>query len=265
MKTIWLTDIHLEFVTDSEFGCLLRDLRDQNADAVLISGDIAQAPTVADYLLKIGQTLAIPIYFVLGNHDFYHGSISQVRETVTRLTCELPQLYWLNRYESIRLSSRTSLVGHDGWSDARFGDYHNSPVRLNDFHLISELTDLSREECLQELHRLGDEAADHFRIVLPEAFRTAEHVVVLTHVPPFIEACWYNGKHSDPNWLPFFSCKAVGDVLSDIMRELYNKRMTVLCGHTHGGGRSQILPNLLVLTGPAKYRYPAIQEIFEWS
>ncbi|MBW1848871.1 MAG: phosphoesterase, partial [Deltaproteobacteria bacterium] len=67
------------------------------------------------------------------------------------------------------------------------------------------------------------------------------------------------------DWLPFFSCKAVGDVLSEVMQKHQDKRMTVLCGHTHGGGKSKILPNLVVLTGPAEYRYPAIQEIFEWG
>ena len=184
---------------------------------------------------------------------------------MANLVHESPHLYWLNDCDPIRLNSRTCLVGHDGWGDARLGDYFNSHVRLNDFRLISELTGISREECLQELHRLGGEAAEHFRTVLPEACRTAEHVVVLTHVPPFMEATWHEGNYSDSNWLPFFSCKAVGDVLFDIMQEHQDKRMTILCGHTHGGGTSQILQNLVVLTGPAEYGNPVIQKIFEWD
>ena len=31
------------------------------------------------------------------------------------------------------------LVGHDGWADARLGDYERSQVQLNDFVLIEEL------------------------------------------------------------------------------------------------------------------------------
>ena len=39
--------------------------------------------------------------------------------------------------------------------------------------------------------------------------------------------------------------------------------MTVLCGHTHGEGQAQILPNLKVLTGGAKYGEPRVQRVFE--
>jgi len=74
MRAIWLTDIHLEFLDDGEVSAFLRSLGDQNADAVLISGDIAQAPTVAGYLSTIERFLEIPIYFVLGNHDYYDRS-----------------------------------------------------------------------------------------------------------------------------------------------------------------------------------------------
>jgi hypothetical protein len=82
---------------------------------------------------------------------------------------------------------------------------------------------------------------------------------VLTHVPPFREACWYEGRISDDNWLPYFTCKAMGDVLTRVMRERPQKRMTVLCGHTHGAGEADILPNLHVRTGGAEYGRPEPQ------
>jgi hypothetical protein len=136
---------------------------------------------------------------------------------------------------------------------------------LNDFLLITELAGLSRGDLLQQLHHLGNEAAEHFRTVLPKTLMSAENVVVLTHVPPFLEAAWYDGRYCDPDWLPFFSCKAVGDILSAVMQKHPDKRMTVLCGHTLGVGTSQILPNLVTMTGQARYGHPVIQEIFEWE
>jgi hypothetical protein len=42
-----------------------------------------------------------------------------------------------------------------------------------------------------------------------------------------------------------------------------DRRMTVLCGHTHSPGEAQILPNLQVLTGGAVYGAPTVQRIFE--
>ena len=115
---------------------------------------------------------------------------------------------------------------------------------LNDFGLIGEFGgfDEARAQRLAKLHALGDEAAAHLRAVLPDALARFKHVVVLTHVPPFREACWHEGKVSDDNWLPFFSCKAVGDALVEAMIAAPDRQMTVLCGHTHGGARVQILP-----------------------
>lgn len=243
----------------------MRELCDKSADVLIISGDIAQAPTIKRYLLKMAQSLTVPIYFVLGNHDYYHGSISGVRSAVTRLSEESSRLHWLNVSGIVYLSRKTCLVGHDSWCDARLGDYDQSSVILNDFLLISELSGLTRKELLLRLNRLGDEAAEHFKTVLPEAIKSAEHIVVLTHVPPFLEAAWYNGQYCEPDWLPFFSCKAVGDVLTETMKKHQDKRMTVLCGHTHGGGMSRILPNLVSWTGQVSYGQPVIQEIFEWD
>lgn len=265
MKTIWLTDIHLEFLDNTGFNRFMQELCDKNADAILISGDIAQALTIEKHLLKMDQSLPLPIYFVLGNHDYYHGSISGVRSAVKRMSNESSRLNWLNVSGAVYLSPKTCLVGHDGWCDARLGDYYHSSVMLNDFLLISELSGLSRDKLLQRLNRLGDEAAEHFKKVLPEALKSAEHIVVLTHVPPFLEAAWYNGKYCEPDWLPFFSCKVVGDILIETMKKHQDKRMTVLCGHTHGGGSSQVLPNLMAFTGQARYGHPVIQEIFEWN
>ena len=79
-------------------------------------------------------------------------------------------------------------------------------------------------------------------------------------MPPFREACIYEGKISNDDWLPHFSCKAVGDVLRDIMSQHPQRNLTVLCGHTHGSGTADILPNLRVHTGAAVYGEPAIQK-----
>ena len=102
-------------------------------------------------------------------------------------------------------------------------------------------------------------AATHFDSVLPRALNDSDHVICLTHVPPFREVCWHEGKISDNMWLPHFSCKIVGEILKKHMSQFPEKKMTVLCGHTHSSGQAQILENLVVLTGAATYGEPAIQ------
>ena len=265
MKAAWLTDIHLEFLDKATRERFAHKLREAAPDILLISGDIAQAPSLEEHLTYLAREFKRPIYFVLGNHDFYRGSIAEVRADVQKFTAQINGLHWLGGTGVVRLTQKTSLVGHDGWCDGRLGDYGHSGVRLNDFLLIDELSNLSKEALLETLNRLGDEAAAHFRKTLPEALETSEHVVVVTHVPPFRESAWHNGQPSDPFFLSFFSCKAVGDVLTEFMLQHPNRKMTVLCGHTHGGGTSQILPNLTVMTGPAEYRSPVIQSIFDFE
>jgi len=126
MKAIWLTDVHLEFLDERAVSAFLRELSRWKADAVLISGDISQAPTVSEYLSKMAKFLEFLIYFVLGNHDFYHGSIPAVKDTIRTLSKDSPLLHWLTDRGPVCLGPTTCLVGHDGWGDARPGDYHSS-------------------------------------------------------------------------------------------------------------------------------------------
>ena len=89
---------------------------------------------------------------------------------------------------------------------------------------------------------MGDEAAAHFHALLPEALGRFRRLIVLTHVPPCREACWHVGRVSDDEWLPHFSCGAVGEVLVEAMAAHPGCEMTVLCGHTHSPGESRSFP-----------------------
>ena len=259
MRLAWLTDVHINFLRPAAREAFFASLPE--ADAYAVTGDIGEADDVCDHLLAFAERG--PTYFVLGNHDFYRGSIAGVRADVRALCREMPNLHWMPGTGVTPLTDSTCLVGHDGWGDGKYGDYDGSPVRLNDWRLIAELTGLTKPERLAKLNALGDEAATHLKTVLPEALARFEHVVVLTHVPPFREACWHEGKVSDDDWLPHFACKAVGDVLRETMQAAPDRRMTVLCGHTHGAGEADILPNLRVLTGGAVYGKPRVQQIIE--
>ncbi len=261
-RLAWLTDIHLNFLRRGKLKTFLASLPE--ADAFAITGDIGEAHTVAAHLQAFAELR--PVYFVLGNHDFYHGSISGVRAMIRETCHDVPNLRWMPDAGIIELTESTCLVGHDGWYDGRLGDYQGSDIMLNDFTLIGEFDGFhagNTAERLAKLHALGDEAAAHFRGMLPEALAHFRNIIILTHVPPFRESCWHEGAISDDNCLPFFTCKAIGDALRDAMAAAPDRQMTVLCGHTHSSGEAQILPNLRVLTGEAVYGKPGIQRILE--
>jgi len=268
MKLIWLTDIHLNFVDEATTADLCQAVQDAEPGAVLIGGDIAESDDFARYLQRLARCTPAPVYFVLGNHDYYRSSIRAVRNAAAALNAPGADITWLPRAGFVQLTPRTTLTGHGGWGDGRAGGFLRSSVILNDYVLIEELRQshnaagsgsIITRRLLEKLHALGDETAEHFRTVLPAALEASEHVIVLMHVPPFHRACWHNGQLSDDDWAPHFVCQAAGEVLEEMMEQNPTRNMTVLCGHTHGGGEAQIRDNLRVLTGPAVYGQPGLQ------
>ena len=267
MKRIcWLTDLHLNFVDARQIALLVEEIHASKAEMVLLGGDIAEAHDLIDYLSALDDQLQLPLYFVLGNHDFYHGSIHTVRQNVAALCEERPRLNYLSwSSDPISISSQVGLVGHDGWADGRVGDYDRSTVMLNDYRLIDELAGVSREARRPLLEALGDQAAAHIRDCLPKALQQFEKVVLLTHVPPLREACWHEGRISDNEWSPHFTCLAMGQAILDVMQDWPERELTVLCGHTHSSGEACPRKNVLILTGAAEYGKLAVQRVFDYE
>ncbi len=263
IKIAWATDLHLEFVTSPvEIEALCESILAQGAEALLISGDTGTANSLRRYLRLLADRLQFPIYFVLGNHDCYGSSITKMQAVAKALARESKWLRWLPQAGCILLAPRTGLIGHGAWADGRLGNGPKSQVMLNDFVHIQDFAWLSQQERFEKLNDLGDQAAGYFQEILPKALARFPNLLLVTHIPPFKTACWHAGQISDDEFLPHFTCQAVGDVLQEMMASHPENRLTVLCGHTHGHGTAQILPNLLVKTGGADYGKPAIQEVF---
>jgi predicted phosphohydrolase len=262
-RLAWATDVHLNFLAPHGLDYFCEALATEEPDAVLITGDIAEAPTLEPLLSRVAASLRTPIYFVLGNHDYYRSSIVQVREAVVDLCRRSEWLAWLPAIGVVPLAADTALVGVDGWADGRLGDYVRSPVMLNDYVLIAELAGLTRAARLARLQALGDGEAERLSGPLAEALARYPRVIVGTHVPPFKEACWHEGKVSNDEWLPHFSSRAVGEVLRRAALAWPDRKIRVLCGHTHGAGTAEILPNLKVVTGGAEYGEPRVQGVIE--
>lgn len=257
----WLTDIHLNFLSGARRRRFYDRLRASALDALLISGDIGEADSVQRYLAELEAALQTPIYFVLGNHDFYRGSIGELRQKVSRQAAASQYLRWLSQGGVHKLSETTALVGHDGWADGRLGHGRLSEVVLNDHILIRELSGLSKGELFRRLRALGDEAAACLGRVLEEAFQACPRVILLTHVPPFTEACWHEGRVSDPDYLPHFASQAAGEAILEALDRYPDREVTVLCGHSHSPGEATIRSNLLVSTGGAAYGKPKLQRV----
>ena len=61
MKLAWVTDIHVNFLETSDRKRFYQDVVSTGSSAVLVSGDIAEAPTVSEMLEEIAQDIHNPI------------------------------------------------------------------------------------------------------------------------------------------------------------------------------------------------------------
>ena len=268
MKLAWITDTHLNFIELDARKAFYKVISTTGADAVLISGDIAEARNIADILLEIAVSLNVQIYFVLGNHDYYRSSVSKTRKEISTLCQEHALLHWLPTSQIVQLNKDTILVGDDCWADARYGDYPNSNVVLNDSHMIQELREVSlygKYQLRDVMQKLADADASRLKQHLQLAIEqhSPKQIIVLIHVPPFVENCMHEGKISSDDFLPIFSSKITGDVLLEIAGQNPDINFLALCGHTHSDSYHQPLANLTVKTGCAEYYNPIVQEIIE--
>lgn len=201
----------------------------------------------------------------LGNHDYYHSGINEVKTEVRKLCSNHALLHWLSEEQGIMLNQNTILLGQDGWADGRYGDYQNSRVVLNDSRFIHDLFEsaiLGGNQLLQKMQELANLDTKAMNANLTSIIgKGVKKIIILTHVSPFDGSCWHKGKISDPDWMSFFTSKAMGDVILSIAKNNPVIDFLVLCGHTHSSSIYQPLPNLLVKAGKAEYYKPEIQEV----
>jgi Icc protein len=111
----WATDVHLNFLEPQVVR--ISTVTAWAPDALLLGGDIAEAESLEPMMRIVEERFARPIYFVLGNHDYYKGSIAAVHPRVRAMCASSRWLRWLDDSPGpIALTERTGLVGHGGWA-----------------------------------------------------------------------------------------------------------------------------------------------------
>lgn len=273
MKLVHVSDIHLDHLrSEQELVAFAAKIVATNSAALVISGDISQAKTVVYHLSVLERELQRPIYYVAGNHDYYGSSIADVRKQFNELTNVSHHLRYLSEVPCISLSKDTAIVGHDGWYDVRYGDHKQSSFLMTDWYAIQEFSAFSggqrymaRQQVMNmhgvidQARKLASEGAQHIHDGIKQAVvRKHSEVVIVTHFPPFAQACVYRGQPTGAGHLPFYSSMVVGDVLRDAANAFPNVKFTVLCGHTHGKTTYQYAPNMICHTAGADYGTPSV-------
>jgi hypothetical protein len=202
-----------------------------------------------------------PLYFVLGNHDFYGDFIFHTYQQVSRLCRSIPNLFFLDKIGPVPIGDDAALVGHSGWADAGCGWGTKTVIHTPDHNCIRDFQQLSTEARFRRMQDLGRQSVKSVRKKLFTAFRTHKHVVVATHVPPFPSTAMYEGKPCGPCHQPHFINVGMGAMLIAVAHNNPTRRITILSGHTHSAARQSILANLHARVGHTRTGNPQVQEI----
>jgi 3',5'-cyclic-AMP phosphodiesterase len=287
-KYAFLTDIHLDCLTPEKLEIFLTSLADstKDVDGFLLSGDISTAPLLEKHLRLLLEACNKSIFFCLGNHDFWYGSIKTLQKKMTALSrkssLDWPALYYVNAYQYLPLTPETAVVGHDGWYDGLYGDWKGSRFLMNDWFNIQEFNELTagsrifcnslgprvdfdgKSRIVQYSQKLANEASVHVAKNIRRAVEDGyKNIIVLTHVPPWREAHIHEGKIGDEWAQPWFTSKLMGQSIEARSEKYPDVTFTVLCGHTHGRVDVTISDNITCRVGGADYIEPRVQFTLE--
>lgn len=277
MNTVWISDIHLDHLDDylvvdgnakriPDEGAIqefCRKILDLSPDQVVLTGDISISPGICSHLSLMEKHLqGVHLYFVLGNHDYYNGSISGTRASVRDFCHQSSKSTWLSNQGVIALSSECALLGHDTWYDGGYSDWFKSKLLMSDYYLIEEMKYQMPTLLYQKINELSREGAEHIEKYGREACEKGyKKVIMAMHVPPFRENSRApDGSLSNADWLPNMSSARAGNAILSVADDYKDVEFLVLSGHTHTF-YSQVYgehKNIKCLTAKSHYGKPEL-------
>lgn len=273
---VWMSDLHLDFYADNVNRVvyeITKICEPSDVRGLLISGDITTSRNLITHLAMIERALQKPIYFVLGNHDFYDSSYEDVNKQMVELSSMSNFLKYLPTTPYVQINNNTVIVGANGWYDGihgrpsldvimmdwiRMKDYQElfigSPQNWEGSARAKPCTAKHLALILDKSRELSLNSAQQVTRGIKSAKRNSmKNVIVITHIPPFPQVCFYKGLPSLPTFVAWYSSKLMGDVLTQAAEQLQDMTFTVLCGHTHERRSVEIKKNLRVVSGQAKF------------
>ncbi len=252
-KYVWYTDTHLNWALPWNKVRFVKRIESENPNGVFLTGDISHGISIAWDLKYLAENLSIPIYFVLGNHDYHYRKMEDVHNSVRELTAKYSNLHWMTESDVISLNKKTAIIGTEGWYDGRIGDTKYLKYTL-DWLVISNFRKLPNMEARIEMFReLADNSALIIKNKLEKALLTHKTVYILTHYPPWKEANRAFGSFMEPYWLPYNVNIAMGQMIEQVMDGRNKKKVVTLAGHTHTDCWIHVSKNIECKVNKAKY------------
>lgn len=258
---LWLTDTHFNFVSRPKLVEFFLYLKSKSPAGIFLTGDISTGPHIVHHLQWMSKIVDVPIYFVLGNHDYYRSSFLETEKAINTLCQRNDNLFYLTNSIPISLNEHVAIIGDDGWYDAGWRDPFTSLVFIWDFFFIKDFRALFHTyERMELVRQRARKAANHISYDLRKAFKDHSTVYLLTHFPPWPESIDKWGGLVEKFWMPYNSCKVMSDAIQATMEGLPDKNLIVLAGHTHRARVEQITHNIELRVGTAQHNVCKIED-----
>jgi len=261
-RYIWLTDTHFNFLDQAALLGFFLSLEEKKADGIFLTGDVSTGPHLVKHLNLLEKVVKTPVYFVLGNHDYYRATFSEIENSMVELMQSNSRLHYLSVSDPISLSDDVAVIGHDGWYDAGWRAPVTPAIFVWDWYFIKDFRALFGTEERMNLVRARATKAMEFIIEnLEKAFKKHSTAYMLTHFPPWPEESDRFYGLLEKFWMPYNSSKMMADALVKIMEKYSDKKLVILAGHTHIKRKIQISSNIEMRVGDAEFGKPQIQKI----
>lgn len=231
----YLSDLHLEF--GNEIIEDYYDLSNNNVDVVVIAGDISVAKKNHLVLRKLAVALdPIPVLYVPGNHDFYHGSKPTVHRQLLKLDNDQPNFHYLNR--STFILDNVVFIGATGWQDDPNYNEHTFYM-MNDFHLIKGHN--------TTVNRFGRDDKK-FIIKSLESYKDLNRVVITHTIPTKLALNFgtYEVEHKKRYLKAYYN--EWDDILTTYKPDIW------ICGHCHDSF-FEIVYDTIIVRNALGYKY----------
>jgi predicted phosphohydrolase len=252
-KYVWLTDTHLSMsIIPAMKRRFIDRIKSIGADGLIITGDISNGLWLESDLRYLAEHHQKPIYFVLGNHDYYWRHMGSVHEDVRRLCKEYSNLFWLSENDPITLTEGVALVGHEGWFDANCGDRDSTYFAVDRFINLDIWRAGDHVDQIfmwREMAKISSEAIEQKVI---SAAKKAEVIYIATHFPPWKEASRADGKFLEKLWHAYNTNTTLGKTLERLTQTV-KAQLVVLAGHTHLSCNFTVSKRLQCRVAPASY------------
>ncbi len=264
MRYILGSDLHLDHLNLEErkefLSRVSKECNDQDA-VLLLTGDLTSHKNLWEHVDELAQASRARMLYVLGNHDIWGGSFVQANTTLRPHGLVDGHAVFMDHVDRVQLEDDLCVVGESGWYDGRNGLQGPPKFIMNDWFFISEYR---TNHGLTE-RKFSERVADARAAIMNKKLRAAikagnNRIIVLTHVPPWVESCRHMGRPSDAYALPWFTSQVMADTIDQIAKEHFRVKFEVLCGHTHDACKWHRDENVHVHVTGASYGAPYVRE-----